>query len=173
MDQAMNELDAIGASGNGGQKVFTEEQKARKYANIHKLMESTGCIIQYELKLYIYETIIKRLSKLGDYKDCLQLRAQYSKMVEDLKTEGQEKIYQDMCRKKEAVKSAEDIQWVLKEAKRIPDYKDTEDIVEWCDATYAQFEKKEQKSAMIRLVILVVVLVALGFLGKFLMGIIL
>ena len=65
MDQAMNELDAIGASGNGGQKVFTEEQKARKYANIHKLMESTGCIIQYELKLYIYETIIKRLSKLG------------------------------------------------------------------------------------------------------------
>ena len=122
-------------------------------------MESTRCIVQYELMLYIYNVIIKRLKSLGEYKDSLALVKEYSQKRRKLKKTGQEEIYQSMLKKKEAVSQAEDLQWVLKEADRIPDYKDTEEVRAWCEQEMERMDKREQRRATIRLLIIVVVLV--------------
>lgn len=145
---------------------LTEAQKEKRYGNIERLRNSTGCILQYELRLHVYQTIIKRLKKLGDYKDAPQLIEQYQKMIEELQVQGQEEIYQGMLQRKAAVKKADDIQWVLKEANRIPDYKDSKEVVAWCEAEFARQEKIEQQKATIRLIILLVVIAVIAVLAN-------
>ena len=116
---------------------LSDEEKEKIYKEVQQLMESTRCIVQYELMLYIYNVIIKRLKSLGEYKDSLALVKEYSQKRRKLKKTGQEEIYQNMLKKKEAVSQAEDLQWVLKEADRIPDYKDTEEVRPLCRAAQA------------------------------------
>ncbi|CDE47197.1 unknown [Clostridium sp. CAG:411] len=138
---------------------LSDEEKEKIYKEVQQLMESTRCIVQYELMLYIYNVIIKRLKSLGEYKDSLALVKEYSQKRRKLKKTGQEEIYQNMLKKKEAVSQAEDLQWVLKEADRIPDYKDTEEVRAWCEQEMERMDKQEQRRATIRLLIIVVVLV--------------
>lgn len=138
---------------------LSDEEKEKIYKEVQQLMESTRCIVQYELMLYIYNVIIKRLKSLGEYKDSLALVKEYSQKRRKLKKTGQEEIYQNMLKKKEAVSQAEDLQWVLKEADRIPDYKDTEEVRAWCEQETERMDKQEQRRATIRLLIIVVVLV--------------
>lgn len=138
---------------------LSDEEKEKIYKEVQQLMESTRCIVQYELMLYIYNVIIKRLKSLGEYKDSLALVKEYSQKRRKLKKTGQEEIYQSMLKKKEAVSQAEDLQWVLKEADRIPGYKDTEEVRAWCEQEMERMDKREQRRATIRLLIIVVVLV--------------
>lgn len=138
---------------------LSDEEKEKIYKEVQQLMESTRCIVQYELMLYIYNVIIKRLKSLGEYKDSLALVKEYSQKRRKLKKTGQEEIYQNMLKKKEAVSQAEDLQWVLKEADRIPGYKDTEEVRAWCEQEMERMDKREQRRATIRLLIIVVVLV--------------
>lgn len=138
---------------------LSDEEKEKIYKEVQQLMESTRCIVQYELMLYIYNVIIKRLKSLGEYKDSLALVKEYSQKRRKLKKTGQEEIYQNMLKKKEAVSQAEDLQWVLKEADRIPGYKDTEEVRAWCEQEMERMDKQEQRRATIRLLIIVVVLV--------------
>lgn len=91
---------------------LSDEEKEKIYKEVQQLMESTRCIVQYELMLYIYNVIIKRLKSLGEYKDSLALVKEYSQKRRKLKKTGQEEIYQNMLKKKEAVSQAEDLQWV-------------------------------------------------------------
>ena len=138
---------------------LSDEEKEKIYKEVQQLMESTRCIVQYELMLYIYNVTIKRLKSLGEYKDSLALVKEYSQKRRKLKKTGQEEIYQSMLKKKEAVSQAEDLQWVLKEADRIPGYKDTEEVRAWCEQEMERMDKREQRRATIRLLIIVVVLV--------------
>ncbi len=148
---------------NGAEQVvaneLSDEEKEKIYMEVQQLMKSTQCIMQYELMLYIYNVILKRLKSLGEYKDSLALVKEYSQKRRQLKKTGQEEIYQSMLKKKEAVSQAEDLQWVLKEADRIPGYKDTEEVRAWCEEEMERMDKREQRRATIRLIIIVVVLV--------------
>ena len=144
--------------------VMDESEKEESYLQVQQLIKSMSCIVQYELMLYIYRVIIKRLKALGDYKDSEDLLKEYTKKIAKLKKTGKEEIYQNMIKKKNAVSQAEDLQWVLKEADRIPGYKDTEEVRLWCEAEMEVMNKKEQKFAVIRLIIIIAVLfvIALG-----------
>lgn len=153
MDQTINETEK--------KQEWNNPQKEKSYLNVMKLIESTGCIVQYELMVYVYDTIIKRLKRLGEYKDSVELLEQYQKERQEYVEKGTEEIYQSMLEKKAQVTNADDIQWVLKEANRIPDYKDVQNVINWCDNTFAAMQKKEQIHATVKISILVVVIVAL------------
>ncbi len=155
MDQTISE------TGKRRKKVLSDSQKEKSYGNVMKLIESTGCILQYELMVYVYDVIIKRLKRLGEYKDSVELLEQYTTKRQEYVEKGTEQIYQSMLEKKTKVTKAEDIQWVLKEANRIPDYKDVQEVIAWCDDTFASMQKKEQVRATIRISVLAVVIVAL------------
>lgn len=155
MDQTLSE------TGNRPNKKLSDSQKEKSYANVMKLIESTGCILQYELMVYVYNVIIRRLKRLGEYKNSVELLEEYTALRKDYVKKGTEEIYQNMLEKKAQVTKAEDIQWVLKEAKRIPDYKDVQEVIAWCEDTFASMQKKEQVRATIRLAIIAVIIVAL------------
>lgn len=150
-------------SGNGKRRkrVLSDSQKEKSYANVIKLIESTGCILQYELMVYAYDIIIQRLKRLGEYKNSLELLNEYTTIRQEYVEKGTEEIYQNMLEKKSKVTKAEDIQWVLKEANRIPDYKNVQEVIDWCEETFAAMQKKEQVRATVRIVILAVIIVAL------------
>lgn len=148
-------------------KEITSVQKEKRYNNIQKLIKSTRCIVQLELKLYVYDMIIKRLTRLGDYRDCVELVEKYSKIREKTEWEGKEEIYQHMLTLQENVTKAEDIQWVRKEAERIPDYKDTQEVLQWCDRKFAEMEKQEQNKAIVRLTIFIILLIVFIIAAKY------
>ena len=155
MDQTISE------TGKRRKRVLSDSQKEKSYVNVMKLIDSTGCIMQYELMVNVYDIIIQRLKRLGEYKNSAELLKRYTTERGQYVNEGTEKIYQSMLEKKSQVTKAEDIQWVLKEANRIPDYKDVQDVIAWCDNTFASMQKKEQVRATIRISILAVIIVCL------------
>lgn len=160
----------ISNAGRKSARPLTEVKKERRYAKIQELIDSLDCIVQYELKLYMYDKIIVRLEIIEDYKDCSQLLEQYTKIRQKHIEQGTEAIYQDMLQKKAQVTQAEDIQWVRKEAGRIPGYKDVDEVLSWCDETFQCMEKQEQKKAVVRAGICIVLLVAAIFAGYKLVG---
>ena len=58
-----------------------ESEKEESYLQVQKLIKSMSCIVQYELMLYIYRVIIKRLKALGDYKDSEDLLKECTKKI--------------------------------------------------------------------------------------------
>lgn len=161
MEQTVNGMEAVAP------KEISEEQKEKSYTNIHKLMESTDCIVQFELMRYVYNTIIRRLKKLGDYKDCPALVQQYTKMRDDFLKKGKEEIYQNTLALKNAYSKPDDFQWIRKEASRIPGYKDADDIVVWCDEEFGKAQKQEQQRAVVKITVGVIVLLAVVLLFVF------
>lgn len=155
MDQTLSR------TGKRPKRVLNDSQKEKSYANVMKLIESTGCILQYELMVYAYDIIIQRLKRLGEYKNSLELLNEYTTLRQEYVEKGTEEIYQVMLEKKANVTKAEDIQWVLKEANRIPDYKDVQEVIAWCEKTFASMQKKEQVRATIRIAVLAVIIIAL------------
>lgn len=154
------------AKGKKNKKEMSEESKKVFYDKTKSIMESTRCIEQYELYTYIYKLIIRRLRKLDGYLDSNELLEEYEARLEKHQIEGKEKIYQHLLELKNQVQRAEDIQWVRKEAKRIPDYKDVEEINAWCDDVVCTMEKKEQIASFIRLGIILVILVVIVIFTK-------
>ena len=122
-------------------------------------MDSTGCIKQYELYLYIYKVIIRRLRKLNGYLDSADLLKEYKERLKKLKENGREEIYQNALRLKEQVQHAQDIQWVRKEIARIPGYKDVDEISVWCDDLMKKMEKQEQVYSTMRIMIFLTIVV--------------
>ena len=124
------------------------------------------CIEQYELQVFIYEFLIRKLKRLDDYKDSKELLQKYRQEYVQYKKEGTEAVYQNMLQLKEQVKQAEDIQCVLKEAKRIPEYKDVAEVEKWCKEQMDIMEKKEERLACIRIAVVVLVIVAIVFVAN-------
>lgn len=142
-------------------KELSEKSKQKLYAKTKKLMDSSRCIQQYELYVYIYKVIIRRLRRLNGYLDSAELLEEYKERLRKLKVEGKEEIYQNMLQLKEQVRRAEDIQWVRKEAARIPGYKDVDEVSAWCEEVLKKMEKQERFYSTIRIIILLaIVLVA-------------
>lgn len=164
MDQTMSN------AGSKPVRPLTEAKKEKRYVKVQELIDSLDCIVQYELKLYVYDKILARLATIKDYKDSSRLMEQYTKIRQEHMEQGKEVIYQDMLQKKAQVTKAEDIQWVRKEAQRIPGYKDVDDVLAWCDNTFQLMEKQEQKKAIVRTGITIVLLVAAIFAGYKLVG---
>ena len=160
----------ISNAGSKPVRQLTEARKEKRYVKVQELIDSLDCIVQYELKLYIYDKILTRLQIIKDYKDSSQLVEQYTKIRQKHIEQGTEAIYQDMLQKKAQVTKAEDIQWVRKEAQRIPGYKDVDEVLAWCEDTFQLMEKKEQKKAIVRAGITIVLLVAVIFAGYQLVG---
>ena len=160
----------ISNAGSKPVRPLTEARKEKRYVKVQELIDSLDCIVQYELKLYIYDKILTRLETIKDYKDSSQLVEQYTKIRQKHIEQGTEVIYQDMLQKKAQVTKAEDIQWVRKEAQRIPGYKDVDEVLAWCDDTFQLMEKQEQKKAIVRAGITIVLLVAAIFAGYKLVG---
>lgn len=140
-------------------KEMSEAAKKKLYDKTKKLMDSTGCIKQYELYLYIYKVIIRRLRKLNGYLDSADLLKEYKERLKKLKENGREEIYQNALRLKEQVQHAQDIQWVRKEIARIPGYKDVDEISVWCDDLMKKMEKQEQVYSTMRIMIFLTIVV--------------
>lgn len=160
----------ISNAGSKPVRPLTEARKEKRYVKVQELIDSLDCIVQYELKLYIYDKILTRLQIIKDYKDSSQLVEQYTKIRQKHIEQGTEVIYQDMLQKKAQVTKAEDIQWVRKEAQRIPGYKDVDEVLAWCDDTFQLMEKQEQKKAIVRTGIAIVLLLVVIFAGYKLVG---
>lgn len=160
----------ISNAGSKPVRPLTEARKEKRYVKVQELIDSLECIVQYELKLYIYDKILTRLQIIKDYKDSSQLVEQYTKIRQKHIEQGTEVIYQDMLQKKAQVTKAEDIQWVRKEAQRIPGYKDVDEVLAWCDDTFQLMEKQEQKKAIVRAGIAIVLLLVAIFAGYKLVG---
>lgn len=160
----------ISNAGSKPVRPLTEARKEKRYVKVQELIDSLDCIVQYELKLYIYDKILTRLQIIKDYKDSSQLVEQYTKIRQKHIEQGTEVIYQDMLQKKAQVTKAEDIQWVRKEAQRIPGYKDVDEVLAWCDNTFQLMEKQEQKKAIVRAGMVIVLFVAAIFAGYKLVG---
>ena len=160
----------ISNAGSKPVRQLTEARKEKRYVKVQELIDSLDCIVQYELKLYIYDKILTRLQIIKDYKDSSQLVEQYTKIRQKHIEQGTEAIYQDMLQKKAQVTKAEDIQWVRKEAQRIPGYKDVDEVLAWCDDTFQLMEKQEQKKAIVRTGIAIVLLLVVIFAGYKLVG---
>ena len=140
-------------------KEMSEAAKKKLYDKTKKLMDSTGCIKQYELYLYIYKVIIRRLRKLNGYLDSADLLKEYKERLKKVKENGREEIYQNALRLKEQVQHAQDIQWVRKEIARIPGYKDVDEISVWCDDLMKKMEKQEQVYSTMRIMIFLTIVV--------------
>lgn len=147
-------------------KELSEKAKKRLYDKTKKLMESIKCIEQYELYLYIYRVIIRRLRKLNGYLDSDELLKEYRERLAKVKKDGQEAIYQNAIRLKEHVQCAQDIQWVRKEIARIPGYKDVDEIGVWCDNLMKKMEKQEQVYSTIRIGVFLAILVVAVVVAK-------
>ena len=160
----------ISNAGSKPVRPLTEARKEKRYVKVQELIDSLDCIVQYELKLYIYDKLLARLETIKDYKDSSQLVEQYTKIRQKHIEQGTEVIYQDMLQKKAQVTKAEDIQWVRKEAQRIPGYKDVDEVLAWCDDTFQLMEKQEQKKAIVRTGIAIVLLLVVIFAGYKLVG---
>lgn len=128
------------------------EKKEAYYARIQDVIDGISTIKQYELKLHVYRTIIKRLRRLGDYKDSKQLIVTYKKLINDCKQDGQEEIYLHIVKMKEEYKTMDDLYWISKEAERITGYKDVDQILAWCEQEKESIQKSQQKRAIIRLI---------------------
>lgn len=149
-------------------KVQSEEVKEKMYQRILELDKSVACIEQYELFVFVYNEIIQKAKKLGEYKDADDYRKKYEKQLETLQIESREKIYQHALELKDNAKKAEDLQWIRKEIHRIPGYKDVDAIGEWCDSMQDNMEKREKRNAWIRLFVIILVVFVLAFGGKYL-----
>lgn len=149
-----------------GTKPLKEKGKIRMYGRVQKVIASMGCIEQYELQVFIYEFLIRKLKRLDDYKDSKELLKKYEEELRQYKKDGTEAIYQNMLKLQKQVKRAEDIQWVLKEAKRIPEYKDVAEVEEWCKQQINIMEKKEERLACIRIAVVILVIIAIVFVVK-------
>lgn len=147
------------SDGRRPKKEMSEAAKKKLYDKTKKLMESTGCIEQYELYLYIYKVIIRRLRKLNGYLDADELLAEYRRRLKKVKEDGQEEIYQNAIHLKQQVQCAQDIQWVRKEIARIPGYKDVDEIGAWCDDLMKKMEKQEQVYSSIRIIIFIAIVI--------------
>lgn len=142
---------------NTEKSVLTDEEKEKIYKRIKKLEKSTKCIERYELYIFVYKTIIQKAKKIHGYKDADASCEKYEKELQKLTEKCQEEIYQKAIALKENVKKAEDLQWIRKEASRIPGYKDIEEIKKWCDTVQDGMEKREKRNAWIRICIIVIV----------------
>lgn len=161
MNQVMENV--VQAGNVKPKKEMSESAKKKLYDKTKMLMDSTCCIKQYELYLYIYKVIIRRLRKLNGYLDSGELLEEYKERLKKVKEDGQEEIYQKALHLKEHVQHAEDIQWVRKEIARIPGYKDVDEIGTWCDNLMKKMEKQEQVYSTIRIILfLVIVVVAIA-----------
>lgn len=146
-------------------KILTEQQKEKIYGDTKKLIASLQCVKQFELYLYVYELIIKKLKRIEGYKDSGELLSAYEQEYTQFKTRGQEEIYENMLQLQSGVSKAEDIQWVLKEADRIPGYKNVDSVKKWCRDTMEEMEKKEKRKGIKRLILCVVLLAAVAVAG--------
>ncbi|MBQ3601185.1 MAG: hypothetical protein II992_08320 [Lachnospiraceae bacterium] len=153
-------------------KPLRDAQKERIYQKVTQLIQSLNCVEQYELYVFIYKDIIRRLNRIDGYKDATALREEYEQRLKEYEAEAKENIYQNALALKENVKYAPDLQWVRKEIERIPDYKDVEEIAKWCDSKQNDMEKKERKLAVIRFIVLIFVIAFVAYGGTYLYSLI-
>lgn len=158
------------ADKNNAKKELTEEEKKKLYDKTKKLMKSTACIQQYELYMYIYKLIVRRLRKLKGYLDADELLKEYKSLLKKTEKEGKEKIYQNMLDLKEQVKNPEDIEWLRKEVARISGYKDADEVDSWCEVRLKEMEKTQQRRSIFHAIIfLIVIVVAVVVVKMFIM----
>ena len=131
-------------------KALSEEAKERRYVKVKKILDSMGCIEQYELRIHVYQVVLRRLSRILDYKDCKERYNECKAQLEQYREDGKEEIYQNMLKKKEAAVTVDDIHFVVKEAERIVGYKDADEIVIWAKNAKAEIYKKEKIQGIIR-----------------------
>lgn len=164
MDEVMENV--VKTENKKVKREMSEAAKKKLYDKTKKLIDSTRCIEQYELYVYIYRVIIRRMRKLNGYLDSNELMEEYKVRLRKIKKDGQEKIYQNALRLQKQVQRAEDIQWVRKEIARIPGYKDVDEIGVWCDNLMRKMEKQEQVYSTIRIIIFLAVVIAAVVVAK-------
>lgn len=159
MDGMIENVENVESKKIKVKKELSEKAKQKLYGKTKKLIESTRCIQQYELYVYIYKVIIRKLRRLNGYLDSAELLEEYRERLRKLKIEGKEEIYQNMLQLKEQVHRAEDIQWVRKEAARIRGYKDADEVDAWCEDLLKKMEKQERVYSTIRIIILLAIVI--------------
>ena len=131
-------------------EALSEEAKERRYVKVKKILDSMGCIEQYELRMHVYQAVLKRLSRIIDYKDSRQMYDECKARMEQCEVEGKEEIYQNLLKMKEKASMVDDFYFVKTEAERILDYKDVEEILAWVESQKSELYRKENLCSMLR-----------------------
>lgn len=150
-------------------KELNDVTKEKIYQKILELDKSVKSIEQYELYVFVYKNIIQKAKRLEGYKDSAAYQEKYEKLLEKMQETGREEIYQKALELKKNAKKAEDLQWIRKEVRRIPGYKDIDTIGEWCNTMQESMEKREKRNAWIRLFIIALVASIIVLIGKLLL----